>query len=39
VALVALAAIVAQVVWLTRQAPQVQAGKIRPLRPERRGTA
>lgn len=39
VALVGLAAIVAQVVWLTRQAPQVQAGKIRPLRPERRGTA
>ncbi|HVY26576.1 MAG TPA: VWA domain-containing protein [Polyangiaceae bacterium] len=38
-ALGGLAAIVAQVLWLTRQAPQVQAGKIRPLRPERRGTA
>lgn len=38
-ALLGLAAIVAQVVWLTRSVPQVQAGKIRPLRPERRGAA
>jgi hypothetical protein len=38
-ALLGLAAIVAQVVWLTRTVPQVQAGKIRPLRPERRGAA
>jgi hypothetical protein len=35
----ALLAIVLQVVWLTRTPGRVEAGRIRPLRPERRGTA
>ena len=38
-AAVALLAIVVQVVWLTRSTGRVDAGRIRPLRPERRGTA
>jgi hypothetical protein len=37
-AAVALLAIVVQVVWLTRTPGRVEAGRIRPLRPERRGT-
>jgi hypothetical protein len=35
----ALLAIVVQVVWLTRTPGRVEAGRIRPLRPERRGAA
>lgn len=35
----ALLAIVVQVIWLTRSPGSVQTGRIRPLRPERRGTA
>jgi hypothetical protein len=38
-AALALLAIVAQVWWLTRTPGGVEAGRIRPLRPERRGTA
>jgi hypothetical protein len=38
-AALALLAIVIQVVWLTRSTGRVDAGRIRPLRPERRGTA
>lgn len=38
-AAVALAAIVAQVWWLTRRPAQVDAGRVRPLRPERREAA
>lgn len=38
-AAVALLAIVLQVVWLTRSPGKVEAGRIRPLRPERRGAA
>lgn len=38
-AALALAAIIAQVVWLTRTPSRVEAGRIRPLRPERRGAA
>ena len=38
-AAVALLAIVLQVVWLTRSTGKVEAGRIRPLRPERRGAA
>jgi hypothetical protein len=38
-AALALLAIVVQVVWLTRSTGRVDAGRIRPLRPERRGTA
>jgi len=38
-AALALLAIVLQVVWLTRSPGKVEAGRIRPLRPERRGTA
>ena len=38
-AAISLLAIVAQVVWLTRSTGRVDAGRIRPLRPERRGTA
>jgi hypothetical protein len=34
----ALLAIVVQVVWLTRTPGRVEAGRIHPLRPERRGT-
>lgn len=36
-AAVALLAIVVQVVWLTRKPARVETGRIRPLRPERRG--
>ena len=36
-AALALLAIVLQVVWLTRSPGRVEAGRIRPLRPERRG--
>ncbi len=36
-AALALLAIVVQVVWLTRSPGRVEAGRIRPLRPERRG--
>jgi hypothetical protein len=38
-AAVALLAIVLQVVWLTRTPGRVETGRIRPLRPERRGVA
>jgi hypothetical protein len=38
-AAVALLAIVVQVAWLTRTPGRVEAGRIRPLRPERRGAA
>lgn len=38
-AAVALLAIVAQVVWLTRRPATVQAARIQPVRPERRGLA
>jgi hypothetical protein len=38
-AAVALLAIVLQIVWLTRSPGKVEAGRIRPLRPERRGAA
>jgi hypothetical protein len=38
-AALALLAIVVQVLWLTRSTGRVDAGRIRPLRPERRGTA
>jgi hypothetical protein len=38
-AAVALAAIVAQVLWLTRNPGRVEAGRVLPLRPERRGAA
>lgn len=38
-AALALALLVAQVVWLTRTPQQIESGRIRPLRPERRGAA
>ncbi|MBC7906311.1 MAG: VWA domain-containing protein, partial [Rhodospirillaceae bacterium] len=38
-AALALALIIAQVLWLTRSPAQVESARIRPLRPERRGTA
>jgi hypothetical protein len=36
-AALALLAIVLEVLWLTREPARVEAGRIRPLRPERRG--